>query len=140
MRTPRLPLALACVFLSLASCAKNISDKSVDLLDVQQMSRIHARASKDVLIIDARSAEAYAAGHIPGARNIRLPEVREDDRDPALDKYKQIVVYGQNPGSAPAMALAKRLLTAGYSDVVLFKPGFDAWKSSGMPVEPPAAN
>ncbi len=126
--------------LLMVSCTKNISDKSVNILDVQQMAKIHARDSKSVLIIDTRSADAYAAGHIPGARHMRLPEVREDDRDPSLDRFKQIVVYGQNPGSAPAMAMAKRLLSAGYSDVVLFKPGFDAWKTSGFPIEPPPAN
>ncbi len=140
MRTATLQALLVLACLALASCAKNISDKNVDLIDVQQMAKIHSREAKDVLIIDARSPDAFAAGHIPGARNIRLPQIRENDRDPALERYKRIVIYGQNPGSAPAMALAKRMLAAGYSDVVLFKPGFDAWKSSGMSVEPPPSN
>lgn len=137
MRTARLHVTL-CLTLLLAACGKNISDKSVNLYDLQQMARIHARDGEKLLLIDVRTAETFAAGHIPGARNIRLPEVREDDLDPALQKYKQIVVYGQNAGSASAMAMAKRLLTAGYSDVVLFKPGFDAWKSAGMAVQPAA--
>lgn len=139
MRTSQLQVLIAATLL-LSACNKNISDKSVDILDVQKMARIHAKDSRDVLIIDTRTAEVFAAGHIPGARNIRLPEVRDDDRDPALDRFKQIIVYGQNPGSASAMAMAKRLLTAGYSDVVLFQPGFDAWKSSGMAVTPASPN
>lgn len=131
---------IALSLLLLAACTKNISDKSVDIIDVQQMAKLHARDAKSVLIIDSRSPEDFAAGHIPGARNIRLPQIRENDRDPALERYKQIIVYGQNPGSATAMAIAKRLLASGYSDVVLFKPGFDAWKASGMSVEPLSSN
>ena len=39
---------------------------------------VAAAAEPDVLILDARSAEQFAAGHISGAVNVPLPEFSEE--------------------------------------------------------------
>lgn len=135
--------AAAAVCLGVAGCTK-ISDKDVlrDALEVSDVAKIVQKgevaagsSAPSTLLLDVRTAEAFAAGHLPGARNIRLPEIDPKEKDPDLDRYKMIIVYDQNRGSASGMAVAKRLLIADYDDVRLFEEGFDAWKRAGLPVE-----
>src|ERR1700739_291202 len=46
----------------------------------------------DIVVIDARSHDAYAAGHIPGAVTFRHREMRADTTA-QLDRSKVYVVY-----------------------------------------------
>jgi 3-mercaptopyruvate sulfurtransferase SseA len=130
-------------------CETSTSDKDiakesvlVSLADVVQMvNERDAGEEHAVLLIDPRAPKFYAEGHLPGARNLRLPDVREDEpRDPALERYSRLVVYGENPGSAVAKAMFKRLLAVGYSGIRFFPGGLAEWRSSGYEAhtsEPP---
>jgi rhodanese-related sulfurtransferase len=48
-------------------------------------------AGRDVVIVDVRRAEAYAAGHIPGARTLSLRAIEEGTH--TLPRDKEIVLY-----------------------------------------------
>ena len=84
------------------------------------------------LILDVRTAEEFAAGHIRDAKNIPLKEltVRIDE----LEKSKArpvIVICDQGLKSAKATAQLKK---AGYTEAASLLGGLDAWKSQGLPV------
>ncbi|HKT38161.1 MAG TPA: rhodanese-like domain-containing protein [Ktedonobacterales bacterium] len=86
-------------------------------------------ASPQPLIIDVRSAKEYAAGHLPGARNLPLDKLRKlAARAEALPKDRQIVTYcnmhhpGQSRGERAAALLAER----GYTAAAL-AGGYSAW-------------
>ena len=126
---------LAAVGVYWAGCSSTTSDRDVRRIELRDVARPVERETASVLIIDARSPGEFGAGHIPGARNLRSPEIDERERDPDLERFRTIIVYGADPGSAPAMALAKKLMRAGYRDVRLFQEGFRGWQNAGMPVE-----
>lgn len=85
-----------------------------------------------LLLIDPRSERRFAEAHIPGARNIRLPQVDPArDRDPGIERFRAIVVYGDDPASASARAMTKRLLAAGYRGVRLYAGGIKEWIGRG---------
>ena len=68
------------------------------------------------VIVDVRSAEEYAAGHIKDAKNIPLDDIKNDASVLDADKDKKIVLYcnsGKKSGEAQ-----DALLAAGYTDVV----------------------
>lgn len=68
------------------------------------------------VIVDVRSAEEYAAGHINGAVNVPLDDIKNDASVLDADKDKKIVLYcnsGKKSGEAQ-----DALLAAGYTDVV----------------------
>lgn len=89
-----------------------------------------------VLLVDPRHPRDFEAGRIPGARNLRLSEVPPESRvDRSLDRYGTIVVYGNDPASASARAMTKRLLAIGYSSVRWFPGGLEEWKAFGGEVE-----
>jgi rhodanese-related sulfurtransferase len=75
-------------------------------------------------LIDARSEEAYAAGHIPGAMRF----------DPAALPADPVVVYCWGPGCNGATKLAHRLAAQGHA-VKEMIGGFEYWAREGHPVE-----
>lgn len=68
------------------------------------------------VIVDVRSPEEYAAGHIEGAKNVFVDDIEKDPSLLEADKDKKIVLYcnsGKKSGKAQ-----DALLAAGYTDVV----------------------
>lgn len=133
---PRLVLVAALIASALvgAGGCKSVSDKSIKTIGFSEVQRPFQKGESSVLFIDPRPLEEYTAGHIPGAIHLRLPDVDENDPDPALSKYKVLVVYGNNPGSPVAKAMVKLLLRSGFKEARWFQGGMDAWREAGMPV------
>jgi 3-mercaptopyruvate sulfurtransferase SseA len=64
--------------------------------DVPRVPADEAKAAFDngeAVIVDVRSAEAYAAGHVVGAINIPLVEFENSIKNVPLDKNKWIITY-----------------------------------------------
>ena len=87
-------------------------------------------ADESVHIVDVRGAAEYAAGHIPNAVNIPLPELadRLDGLPPG-----PIVLHCQG-GTRSAIA-ASLVLASGREDVADMEGGYAAWQRAGLPVE-----
>ena len=94
----------------IGGCRGNVSDKKIDFIDLNQAMDLYDRGleeSEGVLFRDVRQPARFNDGHIKGARNIRVNEIDlRYDADPELLKYDNLVVYGENPGSASARAMA----------------------------------
>jgi len=150
--TPRIPLTtisallyLGVLTLLMGGCLKsNISDKKIQYIDLARAVDLFEQQKKEndtALFIDARKPERFAEGHIPGARNMRTPDVDlRYGTDPALERYKNLIVYGENPGTATVNAMAKRLIEVGYNGFVkkrvkVFPGGWEEWEITGLPVE-----
>ena len=87
----------------------------------------------DALVIDLRSAEDYAKGHILGAKNIPLAELER--RKGELDKHKAkpvIMHCGDGNRAGGGVALLRK---GGFANVVNLSGGYAAWQQAGLPVE-----
>lgn len=87
----------------------------------------------DALIVDLRSAQDYAKGHILGAKNIPLAELER--RVAELDKYKAhpLILHcdaGNRSGGGVAVLRGK-----GFVSVHNLAGGYGAWQQAGLPVE-----
>jgi rhodanese-related sulfurtransferase len=87
----------------------------------QQLSR---EIFHSVAFIDTRDAAQFAAGSIPGARNIEWREVL--GRIKEIPKEKKVILFC-NTGSLSAQA-AFALRVAGRDNVLVLQTGFDGWK------------
>jgi rhodanese-related sulfurtransferase len=89
-----------------------------------------------LLLIDPRSRAEYEAGRIPTARNMPVTTFRTDrKRDPRIERFDQIVVYGKDPASPIGRATTKRLVELGYGNVRFYGGGMEEWTLSGLAVE-----
>ncbi|MDE0358740.1 MAG: rhodanese-like domain-containing protein [Gammaproteobacteria bacterium] len=82
-----------------------------------------------VVVVDGRSAEAYAREHIPGAVNLPHREISAETVG-ALDPSKLYVCYCDGIGCNASTKTALKLLTLGFQ-VRELMGGLDWWKRDG---------
>ena len=85
-----------------------------------------------VCILDVRSPESYAAGHIPAAMNVPLADLVS--KLGTLPKNKTLVTYCSNLTCALAPKAALELAQKGFK-VMQLMGGMATWQENGFPVE-----
>jgi rhodanese-related sulfurtransferase len=89
-----------------------------------------ALAERDVVLLDVREVEEYAAGHIPGAFNVPIRTLTENlALLPDLDAEIIVVCKG---GARATLAMTS-LQLLGYTNVKTFAGGYDAWVGEDLP-------
>ena len=100
------------------------------------VSDVHAALESGTpgfVLLDSRSAEAWAQGHVPGA--VHLPGREIPARaDAELDPSVPVVTYCWGPGCNGATRAALALAGLGYR-VREMLGGFEYWAREGLPVE-----
>ena len=88
-------------------------------------------------VIDARTADEYEAGHIPGAILCDYFEMGQyfETVLPRLDPGQRIGVYCSGPDCDDSEMLARELYRLGYRKLCVFKGGIEEWTEAGMELE-----
>jgi rhodanese-related sulfurtransferase len=128
-----------------AGCEPRITDDDIVPISLRDLERLAAQrerpgGERTLLLIDPRSPARYEAEHLPGARNMQTTQVGKET-DPGVARYERLVVYGDDPTTPIARAMAKAMMSAGYKGVRHFAGGLREWKEAGLPTEsarPPA--
>jgi rhodanese-related sulfurtransferase len=87
------------------------------------------RTRDKAVVLDVRSPEEFAKGHIPGAINADINSLDLTKKVAGLDKSKPILV-NCHAGSRGAIAGAK-LAELGFKTVCNLEGGLDAWEKAG---------
>lgn len=88
--------------------------------------------NNDAAVIDLRSAESFARGHIVNARNIPYDEL--DARSDKLESWKdKAIVAVCDTGIASTRAI-NQLRNKGFERVYGLKGGMNGWSQAGLPV------
>jgi len=124
---------VTCSFLG--ACSGKTSDRDLVVLDLAQARVLHD--SPNAQFVDPRAPLDFERGHIKGALNLQPAQVSElkTEMEPSVARSKTVVVYGDNPGTGIARAVAKRLMAAGHRGVRLYAGGLDEWRANGLPVD-----
>jgi rhodanese-related sulfurtransferase len=100
------------------------------------VSDVHAALDSGApgfVLVDSRSREAWAQGHVPGA--VHLPGREIPERAAAgLDRSVPVVTYCWGPGCNGATRAALALALLGFR-VREMLGGFEYWAREGLPVE-----
>lgn len=115
-------------------------------------------AAEPIVIIDTRSPDAYAAGHIPGAVNVHdiftylatstpegIAELKTKFADAfgaaGLSGEETAVIYEQSMNSGFGQSCRGYFLLSmlGYPKVTVLHGGYDAWAMKGLPITTDAA-
>ncbi|KAA0686250.1 MULTISPECIES: MBL fold metallo-hydrolase [Azospirillum] len=98
---------------------------------VQDLDR--HRQDGDLIVLDVRTDEEWAEGHVPGARHIYVPHLAEHLNE--LDRDKEVATYcGTGYRASIAASLLKR---RGFREVINVPGSWTAWKAANLPVESP---
>jgi len=90
-----------------------------------------------VMVIDTRPPEEFAAGHLPGAINVPLGELKRRLR--ALPRDQEIVAYCRGPYCVLSYETVAVLRKRGFKASRL-EDGYPEWKAAGLPVERSSAS
>lgn len=117
--------------LSLQGCAMAAQDEG-PLTAKQYQQKIKDNSLGAIQLIDVRTPEEFAEGHLQYARNINSKDKDFGDKLSSLDRTKPVFVYCLGGGrSAKATQALKDL---GFEEVYDLKGGIMAWKNENLPV------
>lgn len=105
--------------------------KSSGLLNVEPTAAVQL-INNDALIVDLRSVDAFAKGHIVGAKNIPSDELESKINTLDAAKSKPIVAVCDTGVSSTKAVNALR--AAGYESVYGLQGGMGGWTQAGLPV------
>ena len=90
-----------------------------------------------IVVIDARSAQAYAEGHIPGAHNIPYDQLPDyyDHLIEIAPTDARVVCYCWSESCDFSDQLSTELRIAGSTDVHVFRGGWADWEAAGYRIE-----
>lgn len=116
----------------LVACSTESTDEPIKDISVNEFEELLSQNSQPV-ILDVRTPEEYAEGHIDGAM---LTNFLGDDFQKQLenlDKNKSYVVYCKS-GIRQAKA-ATYMKESGFKHVYLLEGGIDNWMKEGKPTK-----
>ena len=111
------------------------SRAGVETMDVRRAQLMISRASggNTLVVLDVRTPEEFAAGHLAGALNIDYKAADFRNRVAQLDKTKEYVVYCRS--GRRSMEAAKIMAELGFPKLYNVAGGINDWTAAGFPTE-----
>ena len=92
-----------------------------------------AKQDASLIILDVRTPEEFAQGHVPGAKNIPHDQLLNRIAELAAAKDKEIVLYCRS-GRRSAMA-ADTLKANGFGKLLHLEGDMQKWTEANRPIE-----
>ena len=118
-----LPFILSLMLLSACS-APNNSKGSYGQISMDEAVKM-MKDEKNYIILDVRSPDEFAEGHIPGAINVPNEEIGDAEISELPSKSQLILVYCRS--GRRSKEASEKLVKLGYTNIVEFG-GFLDWK------------
>jgi len=127
-------LALSLMTSTAQACGLSEKVDGYENTDVQHTMQHWQAGDKSpvpFMLLDVRTPEEYAEGHIKGAVLIPVQDLAQ--RISEVPKDKQVYVYCRS--GVRSVRASNILVNAGYTRIENVQGGFMAWKDAGYPVE-----
>ena len=102
------------------------------LLSESRESLLAKARSGDIVVIDVRPGDEFAAGHLPHARSMPLDELEQRIAD--LPPGKEVVAYCRGPFCLMSDEAVRLLRARGFSASKI-SDGVTEWSTNGMPLD-----
>lgn len=126
-------LAFLLVFLlfGAASIAQTAEKDSIDVISIEEFEKMAAK--KKNMVVDVRTPEEVAEGHLAGSLNINFLGENFAQEIETLNKKKTYLIYCRT-GNKSRKA-ADLMEKAGFKRVYMLDGGITAWNQAGKPIE-----
>jgi rhodanese-related sulfurtransferase len=111
---------------------RSLLEARAALVGVDRKAILRQAQHGEVIVIDVRPEEEFAAGHLPYARSLPLTELKK--RLKQLPKDKPVVAYCRGPFCLMAQDAVALLQKQGYRAEQL-EDGVAEWRARGLPIE-----
>jgi glyoxylase-like metal-dependent hydrolase (beta-lactamase superfamily II)/rhodanese-related sulfurtransferase len=118
---------------TVAQILADAADRTPFMAMDELRSRIGSGNGSELVVLDVREHEAFAAGHIPGARHIPRGQLELRVNAELADPTARIVVVCEF-GKISTLAAAT-LRELGFLRTAALDGGIQAWRDSGFPLE-----
>ncbi|MBM4382331.1 MAG: rhodanese-like domain-containing protein [Deltaproteobacteria bacterium] len=115
--------SLAFVLIAFAACAESSHDSAP--VQPAELAAVLAREEAP-LLLDVRTPEEFAAGHVPGATLVPVQELEARAAELAAYKERGVVAYCEVGGRASKAA--EILRAAGFANVRLLDGSMKRWR------------
>ena len=105
----------------------------IETVDPGAASALLEAPPAGLVVLDVRTPEEFAAGHLPGAMHLGRGIIERDIEGKVPDTSATLVLYCGG-GFRSALA-ADNLQKMGYQSVISLDGGWRAWTEAGQPVE-----
>ena len=107
-------------------------------LSTSELSKMRRENAKGFLLINVLDPPQFQKQRIPGSINIPVSDENfvQQVRDRAQNRDEKIVVYCASRDCDASPRAAKKLETAGFSNIYDYETGMAGWKSADKPVAP----
>jgi rhodanese-related sulfurtransferase len=127
-------LGLALVLGALLACGGAAEPPAArDASQEEVLELLHAPGR--ALILDVRTREEFAQGHLPGATSIPHEELRA--RLPEIIEHRELPVIVHCESGRRAGIAIEELAAAGFHDLRHLEGDMRAWRERGLPTEHP---
>lgn len=134
---------LTVLVLAIAGCTDNttqaekptqtqttVSQKNYRDISVTDAANMIA-STKDLVVLDIRSPEEFAEGHIEGAVNVDFRQANFAAELANLDKDQTYLLHCHSGGrSSKSIKILEEL---GFTDIAHMKQGIQGWRAAGQP-------
>jgi rhodanese-related sulfurtransferase len=127
----RLLFLFALMLISAATFAQSAKKDSISVLSVTDFEK--KLTKKNVVLVDVRTPEEVADGHLDGALNINFLSENFAGEIEALNKKNTYLIYCRT--GKKSRSAADLLEKAGFKLVHMLDGGITAWKDAGKPIE-----
>ncbi len=116
-----------------AACQQSTNTSKIvnEKVSIEQFEKLLVEKN-NAIILDVRTPEEFAAGHVKGAVNLNIYDAGFKDGLAKLDKAKPVLVYCK-AGSRSSDA-ANQMKDLGFGEVYNFGGGMLAWANSDKPM------
>ena len=113
------------------------NDAGTEGIRVIGIERMREIVESGGMVIDARTPGEYEDGHIPSAILLDYYEMARylDDVLSLIEPGGEITLYCTGPTCEDSELLARELYAMGYTNILVFKGGYEEWVAAGLPVE-----
>lgn len=117
---------------SASATSKSTAIKKVEPLEAQNLITTN-QTNTNFVVLDVRTADEFATGHIKGAHNLDYYASDIQTKIASLDQTKTYLVYCRT-GHRSGLTTSK-MSEAGLKNIYDLNGGIQAWQTASLPVE-----
>ena len=88
--------------------------------------------NQGALVLDVRSLDEFATGHISGARQLHPDQVPKAGETLKKHREKPVIVYSNNDTSGPVVV--RNLVSQGFTKAFCLRGGLATWQAENLPL------